>query len=399
VKDLMAFNLSAADQPAEPVRRPLAKKSGYLPSLDGWRAVAILAVLMVHDTAWRLGRYSNQGYQRFGGFGVELFFAISGFLVCTRILEEEAAVGHFRLKSFYIRRFFRIQPASLAYLFVIAVLLTFGVIPESWHYWFAALLQYANYASHALDTSGKAAFTGHFWTLAVEEHFYILLSLLLFFFRKHRILIFAAVIVAIRLAQVVIRHHGGYGLDSIRQTQWNILYLLTPSLLALLLRVPEVRSLTERLLQPWVAYLTTAALMLLGRLQYCPSGHYWVAGEIMQDQAPYLYFGFALWVIATALHPHSWSTRLLEWPVLKFFGRLSYSIYLWHVLFFVLAYDPSGVTWHPILFLTERPWKYIASLAAALISYYFIEKPMIRLGHRLAPPVTPGHTDLKASTT
>jgi peptidoglycan/LPS O-acetylase OafA/YrhL len=391
----MNAGLSSTAQPAASTGRPRAKKSGYLPGLDGWRAFAILGVLMVHDNVWRLGRFSDEGFKRFGGYGVMLFFAISGFLVCTRILEEEKVVGHFRLKAFYVRRFFRIQPASIAYLSVVGILMLSGVIQRSLHYWAAALLQYANYAYDAMDTSGKASFTGHFWTLAVEEHFYIVLSLLLFFFRRHRIKVFLAVILAGRLLQAFLRHHGGFNPNSIRQTQWNILYLLTPALLALLLQLPQVRSWAERFMTPYGAYLATAALMLLGRLQYCPSGHFWVFSEMLQDQSPYLFFGFALWLIATVLHPRSWSTRFLELPAVRFFGRLSYSIYLWHILFFVLDYAPSGVTWKPLLVLSERPWKYLASLTAALISYYFIEKPMIRMGHRVAPPVTPGHADLR----
>ena len=138
--------------------------------------------------------------------------------------------------------------------------------------------------------SCKSSFTGHFWTLAVEEHFYIVLSLLLFFFRRHRMKIFVAVIVAMRLWQAVVRHHGGYNENSIRQTQWSILYLLTLALLALLLQRPQVRSWAVRFLMPYVAYLVTAALMLLGRLQYCPSGHYWRFLEMVQDQSPYLFF-------------------------------------------------------------------------------------------------------------
>ena len=124
----MSSKLRSTGRTAESTGKVQPKKSGYLPGLDGWRAVAILGVLIVHDSVWRFGPYSDRPLQHFGGSGVELFFSISGFLVCTRILEEEKAVGRFRLKAFYVRRFFRIQPASLAYLAVIGILMLTGVI-------------------------------------------------------------------------------------------------------------------------------------------------------------------------------------------------------------------------------------------------------------------------------
>jgi peptidoglycan/LPS O-acetylase OafA/YrhL len=77
---------TAALAPIEISAKP---KSGYLPSLDGWRAIAILGVMMTHDQPWVVLGHSNINWKGFGGWGVHLFFAISGILICTRILEEE----------------------------------------------------------------------------------------------------------------------------------------------------------------------------------------------------------------------------------------------------------------------------------------------------------------------
>src|ERR1700731_4331889 len=93
------------------------RKSGYIPSLDGWRAIAILGVMWVHDDAKvSIAGHSLVDYQYIGGYGGSLFFAISGILITTRILEEESLCGFFDIKKFYIRRIFRIQPAAWAYL-------------------------------------------------------------------------------------------------------------------------------------------------------------------------------------------------------------------------------------------------------------------------------------------
>ena len=383
-------------QPTKTIKSTSRRASGYLPSLDGWRALAILGVLMTHDLPWSIGRCSNAAFKGFGGYGVYLFFAISGILICTRILEEESLIGRFHLKSFYIRRILRIQPASFIYLAVIALLLLAGAVHESWHYWRGALLFYGNFLYRLSDGSGTGAFTGHFWTLSVEEHFYILLSLLLFFFRRHRIKIFASLILLTWIVQIVAHRQGFYSYDvSSRRTYWVILYLLTPALLALLLRRSNIRSLAVRFLTPWVAYLTTLALMLADRIRVPHPGIKFWSLDILGAQCDYLFFGFSLWVIATMLHPKSLSTRFLELPPVRFVGRLSYSLYLWHVLFFVPVFANVRITSAPLLFLSERPWKYLASFAAATLSYYFIEKPFIRLGHRLAPPATPGHKDLE----
>lgn len=369
-------------------------KSGYLPSLDGWRALAILGVLIAHDPAWMVFGARHAAWQGYGGHGVYLFFAISGFLICTRILEDESLIGSFHLKAFYIRRLFRIQPASFCYLAAITLLTLPGVIRERWKDIFSSLLMYQNFVFRLSDLSGRNGFTAHFWTLSVEEHFYILLSLLLYFFTRHRIRIFASLIAGTWILQVLAIRFGHGPVDgSNRRSYWMILYLLTPSFLALLLRVPRIKVLVGRYLSPWVAYSATLVLMLVFRLVASGTNRLFSVGSIA-DQGPELFFGFALWIVATTTHPRSLSTRFLELPVLRFIGRLSYSLYLWHILFFIPVHRNVGVTWRPLLWLSGEPQKYIASFLVALASYYLIEKPLIRYGHKVAPPATPGHRDL-----
>lgn len=373
------------------------RKVGYLPGLDGWRALAILGVLMTHDYAWTIGSHSNARFRGLGGYGVYLFFAISGFLICTRILEEEKARGYFDIRSFYVRRLFRIQPASWVYLAVIGVFMIVGLCRESLQHWLGALLQYQNFLYSATDSSGRGAFTGQFWTLSVEEHFYVLLSLLLFFVRKRRILVFAVVLASLATAQTWAQHHGHYSADvSERRTYWCLQYLLMPSLLALLMRLPKVRAAVVRYLRPWVAYVITLLLMLAAH-GGVDSVRRLFSATLLWSQAPQLFFGFALWVIATVTHPDSWTTRILETAPLRFIGRLSYSLYVWHVLFFVPIHAEVGVTSPTLLFLSERPYKYIATAIVAIASYYLVEKPLIRYGHRIAPPVFAGHRDLEVT--
>ena len=105
---------------------------GYLPTLDGWRAIAIMAVLLDHATTreW----LQKIQYFRTGPNGVSLFFAISGYLICSRLLEEESARGRISLKDFYIRRACRILPPAYffpAITFPIMKSITAGVVLRS----------------------------------------------------------------------------------------------------------------------------------------------------------------------------------------------------------------------------------------------------------------------------
>src|SRR6202012_100826 len=109
-------------------------KAGYLPSLDGWRAISITDVMFNHDFAYRVGSHTLGPLQDFGGPFVLLFFAISGFLICTRILEEEHLLGRLNIRGFYIRRLFRIQPAAIFYLLAVALIVLIGWVPQAWKY-------------------------------------------------------------------------------------------------------------------------------------------------------------------------------------------------------------------------------------------------------------------------
>ena len=372
-------------------------KTGYLPSLDGWRAVAILGVMMTHDLPWTIGSHSNASFKGMGGFGVYLFFAISGFLITTRILEEEEGNGFFNIRFFYIRRLFRIQPAAWVYLAAIAGLTALGICHERVQNLLGGLLQYQNFLFRVSDRTGRAAFTGHFWTLAVEEHFYVILSLLLYFVRRRRTAVFASVLALLWMGQRWAASHGYYSSDvSERRTYWCLQYLMLPAMLAVLLRMPKVKAAVGRLLTPLAAFGLTLLLMVAMHVERTGTirGVHTLAFLVQEAQS--LIFGFSLSVIATATHPRSWSTRFLELPPMRFVGRLSYSLYLWHILFFVPVHEEVGITSPALLFLSGRPYKYLATAALALLSYYLVEKPLIRYGHRIAPPMTPGHRDLEA---
>ena len=111
-----------------------SRKPGYIPTLDGWRAIAILLVIGAHccPALLRTGTAVGKGLAALfihAGYGVDVFFAISGYLIGTLLLKEKSANGTISLGRFYTRRVFRILPPILVYLATIYTLHRFNVLP------------------------------------------------------------------------------------------------------------------------------------------------------------------------------------------------------------------------------------------------------------------------------
>ena len=143
-----------------------------IPTLDGWRALAIAFVLFSHGypSLERVGFLELYFREPLGIFGVEIFFALSGFLITTKLLQEEEKKGSISLQNFYIRRAFRILPASLMFILFVALLSYIGSVPSvTPGRILSTILFFANYS-----TAQPTYYLAHFWSLAVEEHFYLI---------------------------------------------------------------------------------------------------------------------------------------------------------------------------------------------------------------------------------
>jgi peptidoglycan/LPS O-acetylase OafA/YrhL len=358
------------------------KKSGYIPTLDGWRAVAILGVMLFHGGPLFSAGSRLEDLRLMGEDGVRLFFAISGILICSRLLEEEEARGTFSLKGFYIRRVFRIQPAAVVFLLAVVVLAAVGTLPFYAPGWWTSLLSSRNFVA-AQSAANGAWYTAHFWSLAIEEQFYLILpGLLLLLKGKHRVRWFAAMTV-VSLAWYEYLNGGKPSHHHALRTESEMCWLFLPALLALLMRRPDFRAQCVKYLLPGPMLAVVCVILAAMVFHIRHIQHFWLPT-------------FSLLVFATILHPGSILSRVLELPFMRWIGRISYSIYLWQQLFCVSDSTPWQVG-RPLGWLQLHPLNYVVPFAFAVLSYLFVEKPFIRIGHRLAPPVTAGHVDLEAA--
>jgi len=352
-------------------------KQGYLPTLDGWRAIAILLVILYHDYLYRFGSFSDRWFNEHGLHGVDIFFAISGLLICSRLLEEEVSTGSISLKGFYIRRALRILPAAYFYLLTIISLRLNSIIPLTPKELLASALFYRNYSRFS-DTPGHINwYTGHFWSLAVEEHFYLILPGVLYFIPKRwRVVSLGALTVMVCMWRLYRQQTRPWEF-LMQHTDTRLDALLFPAILAILLSRPHLRSLFTRFAKYW----WIPAFLFLGLLT--------TKFERLTPLAETVLIPLTL--SGTLLLPSGYFARFLESTPLRWLGRISYSLYLWQQLFFdghFLGY------YQPLGFLQTFPFRWLALFIVATASYYLIEKPFIRLGHALAPPATPGrHED------
>ena len=337
-------------------------KTDYIPSLDGWRAVAILAVMASHAALPFAAHHSWLRFAEQGAAGVDIFFALSGFLICSRLLAEHERSGRIDWKGFYRRRAFRILPPYLAYLGVLGVLAGMGLAVVAGPDWATCLLFCRNYLAKGYWSWE----TGHFWSLAVEEHFYLLFPLLLAFLGPKR-LRSAAPWLLLFLEAWRMADHRFHWFDAVLpgtvtpyRSDVRISGIAFGCWAALLLQLPRVRAFAARYATGAVTVMLAA--LVLGCLYFYPPL-------------------FVLWqrvliaalVVSTTLNAGNFCGKLLEAAPLRWIGRLSYSLYIWQQLFLA----PSAGHWWQVF-----PLNLGLAFGAAWISYRWIELPLLAVGKR-----------------
>lgn len=286
--------------------------------------------------------------------------------------------GAMSLKGFYIRRLFRLQPASLLYLGVIGILEVAHILPRHLDDLASSLFFCRNYVHpHAVEQSW---YTAHFWSLAIEEHFYFFLPGFLALTRALRAEILLTLTLLIELTRMLLidTRLRNY------QTDLEAGTITLASAMAVLLTRPAFRRRATRFLRPWVGVTYTVLIWIL------------VAHRPGRPNHALVVSTFPVLVVSTMLHPESLLGRALEWRPLKFLGLISYSVYLWQQLFLTHTFAVPQPHWAALAFVQNGSLRWLAIFTLSIASYYLLERPMMRIGHRLARPATPGREDLKS---
>ena len=301
---------------------PIEKKQFYIPCLDGIRALAVLTVIVAHA-----------GYGAFipGGFGVTVFFFLSGYLITTLLRLESIDTGTISIRNFYLRRTYRILPPMYVTIVIVSILAWFHIVagPVKWKGIALTSIFFTNYLfMFKLDLPPEGLTT--LWSLAVEEHFYLLFPLVFLFMVSRRTRrLWQTVSIAISCLLVLIWRV--YLIYFLHRPTGNIgrIYLYTDTridsiLFGCLLAVsinPIIDELPEWILE------NAGKLALLGMAIMAFSLTY--RDELFRDTFRYSLQGISLMLVFlfVVAAPESGWVRWLEHPVLKYVGRRSYVLY------------------------------------------------------------------------
>jgi peptidoglycan/LPS O-acetylase OafA/YrhL len=310
-----------------------------LPVLDGVRALAIVMVVLAH--CFIAIPYLRPACIILGDLGVSTFMVLSGYLITKVMLADEAKSGRLRLGRFYRRRALRIFPALYCFLAVALGLSFFHLIPrEDGLTWTASVFYFRNYIGSGWDT-------GHLWSLALEEQFYLIWPMLFMLARRRRLHLIGLAVIALTLWRTVWIHQHGADYALIDHVDLRMDTFLIGAAFAI----------TR---WDWIRF--TPPLVFLGCILPCYS--LVVPYEIRTAVAAFFIGALISWLLVIP----STAAVFLSTPVMVWLGKISYSIYLWQQLF-------TG--------LHSRWWSPFAIAAFSIASFYFIERPALQWKDKL----------------
>lgn len=393
---LTASSADTSNDRAERAGHSDAPRSRYIPALDGIRTFAVIAVVLYHlGFTWAQG-----GFQ-----GVTIFFVLSGYLITRLLRIEFARSGTIDLKGFWVRRVRRLVPATVTLVVVVALLCTIfnhvmltkmrpDILPSL--LFFNNWWQIFNNVSY-FGALGDPSPLTHFWSLAIEEQFYVVWPVLLFVLlrfgarRKVIRIVVAVLAVASALGMALLYNPAADPSRVYYGTDTRAFAMLVGALLAFV-RTSSMNPFT------WDAHATAQAVSetahpyrgkpqqqgILRKGALDIAGIAALAGLVAlfvytNGYTSFTYRGgtviaavLSAVLIAACVQPDGVLARVFSLPPLVWLGQRSYSIYLWHFPLFALM--------NPVGDVSAKPWwMYLIEcgvvLLVAELSYRFIETP------------------------
>lgn len=347
----------------------------HIPALDGLRGLAIILVMLHHfslygdikptlDIDKLITKITYAGW-----FGVDLFFVLSGFLITGILLDTKESKSYFR--NFYMRRILRIFPLYYSVLIIFFLVIPkIAVISPEYQSLLNNQAWYWSYLANVLiGLNGWSAYYGidHFWSLAVEEQFYLFWPLVVYFCQRRTLLKLCIVIIVISLITRIGLGMVDYRLAAYVLTPARMDALAVGAFIALAIRGSSLDRLNLfRWAWPMAGICGLAILAIFIRKQSLEPGNasVYTAGFSLLA----LFFG-AILIISLTCSPGALLGKFLGSPSMRFFGKYSYALYVFH--HFIAIYLPLygfSIQTFPTVMGSQLPGLFLFSLVATVIS-------------------------------
>ena len=344
-----------------------------LKGLQGLRGISILIVLLSHLKLKSLPNLNVPSLFLIffdGIFGVHVFFVLSGFLISYLLLLEKKKTRSISIKSFYLRRFLRIFPAYFFLLLIYAILQKLGIITLSSDSWLSSLI-------FLKWLFGGDWISGHFWSLSIEENFYLFWPFIFKFSSINRLKIVLLIIV---LASCICRVIGYYSFFSgpIFINYFSIVYHIDSITIGALgaiyfekIKFIFVKYKLDKYFLFYLFLIVIFSSRILTDLNYnnhLHLGFLFIPLGVGGPSSIIVSFCILLIIYSLILTESIMLNYLFNSSLLVFIGTLSFSIYLWQQIFFAPEIQP----------LNKFPFNLLFIFIISITTYYFIEKPFLK---------------------
>jgi peptidoglycan/LPS O-acetylase OafA/YrhL len=345
-------------------QQPARNAFTYQPHLDGLRAISILLVVIGH---------AGLGHLIPGGFGVTVFFFISGYLITSLLLAERERTGTIDLMQFYLRRFWRLAPPVFVHVGLSALFIILVGAQLNWIEPASVLFYFSNYYKVFITyDSIKGAYSPFtiYWSLAVEEHFYLFFTPILILLKDHRkLIIFILMLIVIPLF-IRFGVTAYFGLTGFSE---NYTYSASDTRMDSIAYGCFLAALPREV----IAKMKIQILFYISIIGILAS--FLIRDETFRQVYRFSLQGICLFFVISALlfSTHfNGLVKLLSTRWLVYIGKISYSLYLYHWLVIVglgVAMGNHGFSWQ---------WHvayWVLTFAMSALSYHYIELPTVAM--------------------
>jgi peptidoglycan/LPS O-acetylase OafA/YrhL len=333
--------------------------------LDGWRTISVALVIMSHillGSSVRISGHSSIAAKFYipllvglGYVGVDVFFVISGFVICRGFMKEIELFHRISLPAFYVRRSFRILPPLAMYVATIVAISRLHVVDEGAQSTIRALTFTCNIP---VGLCG-GWLGGHTWSLSVEEQFYLIIPLIFSAASVHREPTLTSIAVILP-ALVLILHLSGQS----EVAEFLSHFCAIGIGVACAINEQRLRTLAKKSPR-WLFYAAMVGITASARLH---NTRLWPVATVALALA-------IAYVLLVSMSRASFIERALCTRPMRAVGRASYGLYLWQQLA-TYPFDGAGVTFYSL--------SMVCCLAVVFASYIWIEQPLIKIGHDIS---------------